>query len=90
MIGQRKARTLQDYLVGSKITNKDTDECKSAQCNRKRQYFEETCEFEDADGNKYNIRKGVINCNTDFAVYVFHSSSCYKQYIESNINDFCY
>ena len=49
-----------------------------------------TCEFEDADGNKYNIRKGVINCNTDFAVYKFHCSSCSKQYIGSNITDFCY
>ena len=47
-------------------------------------------EFEEADGNKYDIRKGVINCNTDFTVYKFHCSSCSKQYIGSNITDFRY
>ena len=47
-------------------------------------------EFEEADGNKYDIRKGVINCNTDFTVYKFHCSSCSKKYIGSNITDFRY
>ena len=31
-------------------------------------YIEEKCEFEDVDGNKYYIRIGVINFNTDFTV----------------------
>ena len=88
MIGWRKVCTLQDYLVRAKITNKDTNESKTGKCNRKRyqvsQYFEETCESEDA------ICKGVVNCNTGFAAYIFHSSSCYNQYVESNITDFCY
>ena len=56
MIGWRKARTLQDYLVRAKINNNDTKESKSTWCNGKRcqvwQYIEETCKFEDADGNK--------------------------------------
>ena len=82
MIGLRKARTLKDYLERAKITNRDTKECKSARCNGKRyqvcQYIEETCEFEGADGNKYDIRKGVRNCNTDFTVYKFHCKSCSK------------
>ena len=34
------------------------------------------------------IRKGVINSNTDFTAYAFHCSSCSKQYVESNIIDF--
>ena len=72
------------------IIYSDTKESKSAQCNGKRchvcQYIEETCEFEDADGNKYDIRKGVINCNTDFTVYKFHCSSCSKQYISISID----
>ena len=55
MIGWPKARTLKDYLVSAKINNSDTKESKSARCNGKRfhvcQYIEETCEFEDADGN---------------------------------------
>ena len=59
MIGWRKACTLRDYLVRAK-KNKDTKESKSAPCNGKRcqvcQYVEETCEFEDADGSKYDIR----------------------------------
>ena len=49
----------------------------SAQCNGERcqvcEYVEDTCEFEDADGNKYNISKGIMNCNTDFTVYKFHN-----------------
>ena len=65
MTGWRKACTLKDYLVRAKTTNKDTGECKSARCNGKRcqvyQYIEEACESEDADGNKYDIREGVIN-----------------------------
>ena len=28
----------------------------------------EAREFEEADGNKYNIIKGIIKCNTDFTV----------------------
>ena len=47
-------------------------------------------EFVDADGNKYNIRKGVINCSIDFTVYKFHCSSSPKQYIGSNGTDFRY
>ena len=81
------------WLVGMKLallrTTKDTKESKSVWCNRKCcqvcQDIEETCEFEDADGNK-----GVINCNTDCTVYKFHCSSCSKQYTGSNITDFCY
>ena len=92
MIGWRKPRTLKDYLVRATINNNDTKESKSTRCNGKRcqvcQYIEETYEFEDADGNKYDIQKGVINCNTDFTVYKFHCNSCSKQYIGSNITDF--
>ena len=94
MIGWRKARTLKDYLVRAKINNNDTKGSKSGRCNGKRcqicLYIEEICEFGDADGNKYDIRKGVINCNTDFTVYRFHCSSCSKQYIGSNITDIRY
>ena len=94
MIGWSKPRTLEDYLVREKITNKDSKESKSARCNGKRcqvcQYIEETCVFEDADGNKHNMRKGVINCNRDFTVYKFHCSACSKQYVGSNITDFRY
>ena len=88
----RKTRTLKDYLVRAKITNKDSKESKSTRCNGKRwlfcQYIEYTCKFEDADGSKCDIRKGVINCNTDFSIYKFHCSSCSKQYVESDITDF--
>ena len=94
MIGWRKARNLKAYLVRAKITNKDTKNSASAQYNGKRcqgcHHIEETCEFEDSDRNKYDIGKGVINCNTNFTVYKFHCSSCSKQYLGSNIIDFRY
>ena len=94
IIGCSKPRTLEDYLLRTKIPNKDTNESSSAQCNRKRcqvcQYIEKACQFKDTDVNKYNIRKGVINCNIDFSFYKFHCSSCSKLYLGSNITDFCY
>ena len=66
----------------AKITNRNSRQSKSARCNGKSclvcQYIVETCKFEDADGNKYDIRKGVINCNTEFTVYKFYGSSCSK------------
>ena len=92
MTGWHKACTLKDYLVRTKTNNNGTKESKSTRCNGKCcqvcQYIDKTCEFEDAYGNKYNIRKGVINCNTDFTVYKFHCTSCPKQYIGSNITHF--
>ena len=41
-------------------------------------------EFEEADGNKYDIRKGIISYNTDFTVYKFHCSYCSKQHLGNN------
>ena len=65
MIGWRKTRTLKDYLVRAKITNRDTVESKKARCNGKScqvcHYNDDTCEFKDADRSKYDIREGVIN-----------------------------
>ena len=59
MIGWRKDHTLKEYLVRAKINNKDTKESKSALYNGKQcqvcQYIEETCKFEDAQENKYDI-----------------------------------
>ena len=74
MIAWRKPRTLKDYLVRPKTTNKDTKESKSAQFNGKHcqicQYIEDTCEFEDPGRNKYDILKRVINCTTDFSLKI--------------------
>ena len=93
MIEWRKARTLKDYLARIKILT-DTEKSKSNRCNDRRcevcQYIEETCEFEDAEGNKYGIRKGIINCNIDFTVYKFHFSSYSKHYVGSNVTGFRY
>ena len=62
MNGWHEAHTIKDYLVRAKNNNKDTKESKRARCNGKCsqvcQYNEETCEFEDVDGNKYDIIKG--------------------------------
>ena len=82
MIAWSKARNLKDYLIMVKITNRDTEASEVAWCNEKRcqvsRYIQETCEFEDADGNKYDISKGVVNCNADFTAYKLRCSSCSK------------
>ena len=36
-----------------------------------------TDEFEDTNVNKWNIRKGISNCNKDFTVYKCHCSSSF-------------
>ena len=75
------------------MTNRNTEESKSARCNFKCcqvcQCIEETNEFEDADGNKYDIRNGIINCNADFTFSSFCYRSCSKQYVGSSVADFC-
>ena len=92
MIGWRKACTLKDYLVRAKRTKTPKNlKVLDVMVNVAR-FFNilKRREFEEADGNKYDMRKRVINCNTDFTVYKFHCSSCPKQYIGSNITDFRY
>lgn len=60
IIGQRKFIT--------KITNRDTKKSKSAPSKDKLcqvcQYIGEKVQFENAYDNKYDIRKGIMNCNT--------------------------
>ena len=84
-------------FVGQKLLTETLKNLKGAWCNGKRcqvcQYLEKKCEFEDADGNKYDkydIRKRATDCNTDFTVYKFHCSCCFKQYVRSNMIDFRY
>ena len=52
-----------NYLVNTRITNRDNEESKSAQSKGNHcyvcQYTEKTGESEDADKNKYDIRKEV-------------------------------
>ena len=38
----------------------------------------------------YDIRKGVIYCNTDFTVYKFHCCCYSKQNVRSDITNFRY
>ena len=78
MIGWRKVTPLRII--------KYIKESKSARFNRKRsqvcRYIEKTCEFGGADGNKSDIHKGVINCNTNFSVSKLNCSFCSKQNVE--------
>ena len=82
MIGWCKAGALKNYLVNARITNRDNEESKSAQSKGNHcyvcQYIEKTGESEDADKNKYDIRKEVTNCNTDFTGYKFHCRKILK------------
>ena len=85
---------IKNDLLRARTTNRYTEESKSTRCNGKRcqvcQYIEKTCEFEDADWNKYDICKRVKNSNTVFTTCKFHCGSCSKQYIGRNITDFRY
>ena len=95
MIGWRKARTLKDHLVRAKITSRVTTCSKSVPCGSK---ICQVCSFINGESvfsdseNKYSfdIRAGVLNCNSDHIVYLFECKSCAKQYVGSTITKFRY
>ena len=85
---------LKNPLVRVNTINRNIAESKSVRCNGKSyqlcQYIKEIHKCEDADGNKYDIRKGIMNYNTNFTLYKFHCRTLSKPYEESNIIGFCY
>lgn len=84
--------SFKDFLARVRVADRDIKKYKSFTCKGKRcqvcPHVKETGQIEDTDGSKYDIHKGIMNCNTNVIIYKFHCSSCSKQYIENNIKDF--
>ena len=93
LVSFRRAKTLQDILVRSKLndTNSATGSCK--QCNHPLcevcNILEVSNTFFNFDHSKqYFLRKGDYNCNSNHVVYKLTCKTCDKIYIGSTITPF--
>ena len=93
LVSFRRAKTLQDILVRSKLndTNSATGSCK--QCNHSLcevcNILEVSNTFFNFDHSKqYFLRKGDYNCNSNHVVYKLTCKTCDKIYIGSTITPF--
>ena len=93
MIGWRKPISLTDHLVSAKIKCESSSDNKSVPCCRSRcqicPFTEKTNTFQNKDKNEmFDIRKGILNCSSNFIVYLIECKSCSKQYVGSIITLF--
>ena len=87
MISFRRAKTLQDVLVRSKLRTKHKlGSCKA--CGKRNcqvcNFLLETSQFSNSSGNRnFSIRTEDFNCNSKFVIYRLICKSCNKQYVGS-------
>ena len=73
MIGWRKPKSLEDYLVSVNIKCESSEDNKSAPCCRSRceicLFIEKTNTFQNKSKSEmFNIRKGIWNCSSNLVV----------------------
>ena len=83
LVGFRKGKSLKDFLVRAKIQNEILNpgcvKCNGGRC-LVCGYIDECTEFTDKDEtHTYKIRKGPLNCNSKFVVYLLQCKICNKQ-----------
>ena len=92
MISFRRAKTLQDILVKSKLpSERKQGTCKG--CGRSNcqvcNFLLNSSTFSDSGGNReFSIRKGDFNCNSKIVVYRLRCKTCGKLYVGSTITKF--
>ena len=88
MIGWRKSKSLKDHLVSAKVKcEPSSDSCRS-RC-QICPFIAETKTFQNKDKSKtFDIRKGILNCNSNLVVHLIECKSCFKQYVGSTIAPF--
>ena len=90
LVSFRKAKTLQDILVRAKLPQRSGAPGCCQGCGRRNC---QVCKFMtggDTFGNKegtrtFNLRKGILNCNSKYVVYKLQCKTCQSQYIGSTI-----
>ena len=92
--GFRRAKSLKDHLVRAKISTINETlgcgKCGHSRCNVCN-YIKESNTFSDKTGSrKYDIRKGLLNCNSTNVVYLLQCETCSSQYVGSTITKFRY
>ena len=93
LVSFRKAKTLQDILVRAKLPQHSGGPGCCQGCGRRNC---QVCKFMtggDTFGNKegtrtFNLRKGILNCNSKYVVYKLQCKTCQSQYIGSTITPF--
>ena len=83
LVGFRKGKSLKDFLVRAKIQEESLNpgcvKCNAARC-QVCGYIEESTEFTDNNETHiYKIRKGPLDCNSKFVVYLLQCKVCSKQ-----------
>ena len=94
IVGFRRAKSLKDHLVRAKISTINETlgcgKCGHCRCNVCN-YIKESNTFSDKTGSrKYDIRKGLLNCNSTNVIYLLQCETCSSQYVGSTITKFRY
>ena len=93
MVSFRRAKTIKDILVRSKLKMDSFEQGSSNKCNRKNCMVDRSIDtskvFSDSKGERtFELRKGFLNCNSKFVVYKLGCRICGVQYIGSTITKF--
>ena len=93
MVSFRRARTIKDVLVRSKLKTEEFQPGSCNKCNRSNCLVDNSLDdgntFTNAGGDRvFNLRKGFLNCNSRFVVYILRCRTCGFQYVGSTITKF--
>ena len=93
MVSFRRAKTIKDVLVRSKLKTEEFQPGSSNKCNRSNclvdTFLDDSNVFTNADGSRvFNLRKGHLYCNSRFVVYKLRCLTCGLQYVGSTITKF--
>ncbi len=93
MVSFRRAKTIKDVLVRSKLKTEEFQQGSCNKCHRSNclvdNFLDESNTFTNAKGDRiFNIRKGHLYCNSRFVVYKIRCRTCGLQYVGSTITKF--
>ena len=94
IVGFRRAKSLKEHLVRAKLPSltqgTGCGKCGGSRCDVCN-YIEASHTFSDKNGARiFDIRKGVLNCNSTNVIYLMQCKVCALQYVGSTINKFRY
>ena len=93
MVSFRRAKTIKDVLVRSKLKTVDFQPGSCNKCNRSNcdvdSLLDDSNTFTNAEGDRvFHLRKGFLNCKSKFVVYKLRCRTCGLQYVGSTITQF--
>ena len=93
LISFRRSKTLQDILVRAKLPQRSSAPNCCQGCNRRNcqvcKFIDGGETFRNKEGTRtFNLRKGILDCNSKCVVYKLQCKTCNSQYIGSTITPF--